>query len=152
MTNINDIANMTFDDVPMNFDVPDAEYLAEVSRATVAGSEDFDKYWVEVQLRPKEVLSEGVMFGKEDNLQPLTNEALVDAYPIKDKLYYHTSGCKKITRDNVAKVLKQDDVTGVSMKVLAEAMIGETVRVVTAQSAPNKNGRVYVNVERYLQA
>ena len=113
--------------------------MFEVSRASIEYTDDGEKHWFEFQLRPVAVLS-----GEGDD------EALVNAYPVKDRIYFHTPAAKKYAMNVLGKILAQD-VKGIEVSTLAEASIGQQVRAIVAHSYVEGKDRPYLNVDNYLK-
>ncbi len=138
---VSDIMSVTFDDVPDSFEVAPGEYMFEVSRASIEYTEDGEKHWFEFQLRPIGVLS-------DDN--GVDEATLVDAYPVRDRIYFHTPAAKKYAMGVLGKILNQD-VKGIEVSTLAEAVIGNQVRAIVAHKFVEGKDRPYLNIDNYLK-
>lgn len=141
MPELAEIMNTTFDDVPDSVELLPGEFLFEVSKASVSATDDGEKYWYQLSLRPTEVLSEDL---------GLTAENLQNAYPIQDRLYFHTEGSKARTKGITEKILGQK-VGDLSAGTIAEAMIGQPVRAVIKHRLVEGRDRPYLNVDNYLK-
>ena len=142
MPDIAEIQNMTFDDVPDSIELQPGEYIMEVANAAVEASDDGEKYWYALKLRATQVLSEGLGIKDDD---------LTNAYQVRDRLFFHSEGCKKFTKGATEKILGQS-VAGLAANIVAEAMIGQTVRVVLVHNIVEGKDRPYLNVDNYLKA
>ena len=138
---VSDIMAVTFDDVPDSIEIAPGEYMFEVARASIQYSEDGEKHWFEFSLRPVGVLS-------EDN--GIDDEALTEAYPVKDRIYFHTPAAKKYCMGVLTKILNQD-VKGIPVPTLAEAAIGQQVRAIVAHKFVEGKDRPYLNINNYLK-
>lgn len=136
-TNLADVANSTFDDVPDSFELEDGEYMFEIVRAGLAENANGKAH---IALRLKAV---------QDLSGRYQDDELVNSYLVNDSLWVHTPGGNKMTKNwfqNIAGV----DTDGRTKAELAEAVIGTVVRAATKTNIGN-NGRSYVNIDGYLK-
>lgn len=143
MTDVSEISNQTFDDVPDSFNLPNGDYVFRVQKAKLEVTKNENKTPLfALRLVPVAVIeAEGV-----------SDDDLVNAYPVQGSLWL-SDKAKKITRDQIEACFGIEVEQGMSYAMIAEEMIGREVRAVTELKVrgEGENAREEAQIKRFLR-
>lgn len=140
MSDLPDISNLTFDDIPEDRPIADGVYDFMIVGTKFARNDDGDELYLNLTLRPTKVVESETM--KDEDLQ--------NVFPVRHRLtIIGEERFRKMARDFFARHLKIET-EGVPIPFLAEQLLNREVRGLVKQRQA-KDGRTFVDVKKWLR-